>query len=87
MSLRRLHGLTFVNRNGGFYHPGVLYNHRIKMEVGHAYITCFCDNYPHLPMTKAVAKKAKVGRTYASVVIEELLRTGTLIDPEIIKQQ
>jgi hypothetical protein len=57
------------------------------MEVGHAYIACFHDNYPHLPTAKAVAKLAKVGRTYASLVIEELLRTGTIIDPEIIKEQ
>jgi hypothetical protein len=38
-------------------------------------------------MTTAVAKKAKVGSTYASQVIQEFLLTGTLIDPEIIKQQ
>jgi hypothetical protein len=80
MSLRRLHGLTFVNRNGGFYHPG-------KMEVGHAYIALYHDNYPHLHTAKAVAKLAKVGCSYASLVIEELLHTGTIIDPEIIKEQ
>jgi hypothetical protein len=84
MSLRRLHS---VNINGGFYHPGVLYDHRIKMEVGNAYIACFHDNYPHLSTTTAVAKKAKVGHTYASQVIQEFLLTGTLIVPEIIKQQ
>jgi hypothetical protein len=77
MSVRRLHGLNFVNGNGGLYHPGV-----------HAYIACFHHDYPYLPMTTAVAKKAKVCRTFASQVIQEfLLSTGTLIDPEIIKQQ
>jgi hypothetical protein len=82
-----LHGLTFVNINGGFYHSGVLYDHQIKIEVGHAYIACFHDNYPHLPMATSVAKKVKVGCTYASQVIQEFLLTGTLIDPEIIKKQ
>jgi transposase len=86
MSGRRVHGLTLVNRNGGFYHPGVLYDHRIKMEVGHAYISIFQENYPTPPTIKAVAEKARVGRTYATQVIEELLATGTLIDPRIIKQ-
>jgi hypothetical protein len=81
MSLHRLHGLTFVNRNGGFYHPGVLYNHQ---KVGHA---LYHDNYPVMPSINAVAKKAKVSRMYASLVIEELHLTGTLIDPKIIKEQ
>jgi hypothetical protein len=56
------------------------------MEVEHAYIALFHDKYPHLPTSKAVAKLAKVGHhTYASLVIKELLGTGTIIDPEITK--
>ena len=38
-------------------------------------------------MIKAVAKKAKVDWYYASQVVEELVLTGTLIDPGILKLQ
>jgi hypothetical protein len=49
------------------------------MEVGHAYIACFHDSYPHLPTTTAATKKAKVGCTYASQVIQEFILTGTFL--------
>ena len=82
-----MHGLTLVNSNGGFYHPGRLYDLRTKMHVGHAYVSLFQENYPIRPSIRAVAKKAKVDRAYASKVIDELVLTGTLIDPDTIKQQ
>jgi hypothetical protein len=34
----RVHGLTLVNRNKGFHHPGCMCDVRTKMDVGHA---CF----------------------------------------------
>jgi hypothetical protein len=56
--------------------------------VGHAYIALYHGNYPVMPSINAVAKKATVSCMYASLVIEELLCTGTLvIDPEIRKEQ
>jgi transposase len=87
MSARRVHGMTLMNRNAGYYHPGQMYDHRIKMEVGQAYIALFQEHHPTRPSTRAVAEKARVDKRYASKVIEELVRTGTLTDPEILKQQ
>jgi hypothetical protein len=56
------------------------------MEVGHAYIALYHDNCPEMPSIKVVAKKANISHTYASLVIEELLLPGNLIDPKIIKE-
>jgi transposase len=86
MSGRCVHGLTLTNKNAGSYHPGRMYDHRIKIEVGEAYISLFHENHPARPSTRAVARKAKVDKGYAKKVIEELLETGTLLDPEILKQ-
>jgi hypothetical protein len=63
-----------------------MYDHRIKIEVGEAYVSLFHDNYPTRPSTRALAKKAKVDKGYAKNVIEELVETETLMDPEILKQ-
>jgi hypothetical protein len=79
MSARRVHGMTLMNRNAGYYHPGQMYDHRIKMEVGQAYIALFQEHHPTRPSTRAVAEKARVDKRYASKVIEELVRTGTLM--------
>jgi hypothetical protein len=87
MATRRVHGMTLVNRNGGYCHPGEMYTHRTKMEVGQAYMALFVELFLTRPSTRAVATKAKVRKGYASKVIEELVRTGTLVDPEILKQK
>jgi transposase len=87
MTGRRMHGLTLINANGGFYHPGRMYDLRTKLEVGQVYVSLFAENYPTRPSIRAVAKEAKVERTYASKVVEEFVLTGTLIDPETIKQE
>jgi transposase len=87
MSARYLHGLTLVNQNAGFYHPGEMYDHRTKMMVGQVYISLLLENFWTPPSTRAVAAKARVSRGYASSVIQELLQTGTLVDPETLKQR
>jgi hypothetical protein len=92
MSARRVHGMTLVNRSlvnrsAGYYHPGQMYDHRIKMEVGQAYISLFQKHFSTCPSTRAVAAKARVEKGYASKVIEELVQSRTLMDPEILKQR
>ena len=84
---RGVEGLTSVNLNVGIYHPGRMYDFRTKMDVGRAYIALCQELHPIRPSIIDVARKAKVGWEYASRVVEELVRTGTLIDPEILKQQ
>jgi transposase len=87
MARRYVPGLNLVNNNAGLYHPGRMYDFRIKMDVGRAYVALFQENYPTRPSILAVAKKAKVGWDYASKVVDELVLTGTLIDPDIVQQQ
>jgi hypothetical protein len=86
MSERRVHGLTLVNGSGGFCHPGRTYDLRTKMNVGQAYVSLFQENYPTRTSFRAAAKKAKVGKRHALKVIDELVLTGTLIDPDTMKQ-
>jgi hypothetical protein len=73
------------NRNGGSYHPGQSYNLIRKREVGEAFLTLWEDNCPMQPSVLSVARKARVGWKYASKVIEELLETGDLLDPELTR--
>jgi hypothetical protein len=87
MSARRVHGMILINNNAGYYHPGQMYDHRMKMQVGQAYIALFQEHHPTRPSTRAVAAKAGVEKGYASKVIQELVTTGTLTDPEILKQR
>ncbi len=70
-----------------FFFSGDIYDYRMKISVGRAYIQLFSDCFPASPTIASVAAKAKVSRTYASKVVSELLLTGTLVNPEIIKQQ
>jgi hypothetical protein len=86
MSERRVHGLTLVNGNGGFCHPGCMCDLQTKMNVGQAHVSLFQENYPTRPSIRAVAKKAKVGKRHALKVIDELVLTGTLIHPDTMKQ-
>ena len=82
----RVDGLVARNVNGGFYHPGRMYAYTVKLSIGQAYQTLLNDSYPIRPSNRAVARMAQVSRYYAGQVIEELLETGTLLDPEIIKK-
>jgi hypothetical protein len=82
---RRIHGLILPNGNGGSYHPGQPYNLVRKREVGEAFLTLWADNYPMQPSIRSVAQEARVGWNYASKVIEELLDTGDLVDPELTR--
>jgi hypothetical protein len=86
MSERRVDGLTLVNGNGGFCHPGRMRDLRTKMNVGQAHVSLFQENHPTRPSIRAVAKKAKVGKRHALKVIDELVLTGTLIDSDTMKQ-
>jgi hypothetical protein len=74
MSGRRMNGLTLVNSNNeGFHHPaGCPCDLRTNMDVGHACVSMFQENYPApRPSIRAVAKKAKVSQTCASKVVQE----------------
>jgi hypothetical protein len=55
-------------------------------DIGQAHVSLFQENHPTRPSIRAVAKKTKVGKRHALKVIDELVLTGTLIDPDTMKQ-
>jgi hypothetical protein len=82
---RRIHGLMLPNENGGSCHAGQPCNLVRKREVGEAFLTLWADNCPMQPSVRSVAQEACVGWNHASKVIEELLDTGDLVDPELAR--
>jgi len=74
------------NKNGGSCHPGQACNLIRKREVGNAFLTLWARNCPTQPSTLSVAQEARaVGWKHASQVVNELLETGDLSDPEITR--
>jgi hypothetical protein len=84
---RFIHGLVVKNSNGGYYHPGTMYDLPKKTEVADIYMEMYWRLYPVKPSRERVAAEARVSPYYAEIVIRELTETGHVVDPEILKQQ
>jgi transposase len=56
------------------------------MMLGEAYKSLLEESFPDAPSMTELAKKAQVSRKYACKVVNEMLSTGILIDPEILKR-
>jgi hypothetical protein len=83
---RYIHGLVCRNQNGGYFHPGRIYDLPKKMEVAEIYIEMFWSMYPEKPSRECVAVRARVSPSFAEKVMKELAETGHVLDPEWIKQ-
>ncbi len=84
---RFIHGLVVKNSNGGYYHPGTMYDLPKKTEVADIYMEMYWELYPMKPSRERVAAKARVSPSYAETVIRELTETGHVLDPEELKLQ
>ena len=82
---RFVHGLVVKNQNGGYYHPGTMYDFAKKTEVAAIYMEMYWSMYPMKPSRERVAAKARVSPSYAETVIRELTETGHVLDPEELK--
>ena len=82
---RFIHGLVVKNRNGGYYHPGTMYDLPKKMEVADIYIEMYWELFPLQPSRRRVAEKARVSPSFAERVIRELTESGNVLDPESMK--
>ena len=74
-----------VNGNGGFYELGRLYPLSKKWEVATVYLKLCEDNYPTIPSMSSLARHAGVSDKWAKKVIDELIETGQLENPNITK--
>lgn len=75
-----------TNENGGFYTPGRQYDLAKKLEVFQVYCSLIEDDFPERPSVRIVAKKARVGPTFAHNIIKEIDRYGGVFDPMDIKE-
>jgi hypothetical protein len=82
---RFIHGLVVRNANGGFFHPGTMYDLPKKMEVSEIYIAMCWDEYPMKPSRERVAAKARVSPSFAEKIMRELAETGHVLDPDLLK--
>jgi hypothetical protein len=82
---RFIHGLVVKNENGGYYHPGTMYDLPKKMEVADIYIEMYWELFPLQPSRRRVAAKARVSPSFAERVIRELTENGHVLDPESMK--
>jgi hypothetical protein len=83
---RFITGLAVKNQNGGYYHPGTMYDFPKKMEVADIYIDMYWSIFPVKPSRERVAAEAQVSPYYAERVIWELSETGEVLDPEILRK-
>jgi hypothetical protein len=54
---RFIHGLVLRNQNGGYYHPGTLYDLPKKMEVADIYLDLYWSMFPVKPSCERLATK------------------------------
>ena len=78
-------GLVFRNQNGGYFHPGGMYDLPKKMEVAAIYVELYWTMFPEKPTCRCLAAKARVGVKYAFKIIKELSNTGHVLDPQVLK--
>jgi hypothetical protein len=83
---RFITALVVKNQNGGYYHPGTMYNLPKKMEVAEIYIHMYWTMFPVKPSRECVAAEAGVSPYYIERVIQEMLEIGEVLDPEILKE-
>jgi hypothetical protein len=76
-------GTVWVNRNGGYFQPGRMYQIAVKMKVAEIYLGLLETRPDWSPITVSeVAYMARVGWDYARMVIDELQMLGFIRDPE-----
>jgi hypothetical protein len=56
-----------------------------KMEVAEIYIEMYYKGFPVKPYRERVGAKARVSPSLAGKVMHELVETGHVLDPQIIK--
>ena len=62
---RFIHGLVVKNSNGGYYHPGTMYDLPKTAEVADIYMEMFWELYPMKPFRVRVAAKARSSPSYS----------------------
>ena len=83
---RFVNGLVVRNENGGYYHPGAMYDLPKKLEIAEIYIDMYWTMFPVKPSRERVGARAHVSPSFAERVIRELSETGGVLDPELLKK-
>jgi hypothetical protein len=74
-----------VNKNGGFYHRGRMYDYATKLRVGGLFLDLMEEATVAEPSITQLAKEAKVSWDYAAKVVDELKTNGNIISPSTLK--
>jgi hypothetical protein len=82
---RFIPGLVLRNQNGGFFHPGTMYDLPKKMDVAETYIDMCWTMFPDKPSRERVAEKARVSPSFAEKVMKEISESGHVLDPQLVK--
>jgi hypothetical protein len=77
--------LISVNINGGFYELGKSYSFSKKCEVAAPFFRLWEDNWPIKPSMSSLARCVGVTNNWAKKVIDELTKTGQLVNPDVTK--
>jgi hypothetical protein len=71
-----------MNKKGGYFQPGRMYQLPKKIEVAEIYLGLLEVSYPTHPTIKEVANLGKVSWHIVNQVILELKVSGAVQDPE-----